>query len=153
MRKIGLIISLAMVAMVFASFVYADINEVATPRNLDGGAANAWKKPEVVAAPEPLFEVVPPGIERRGDEIPGMGKHLGWNQGKHLGWDKVEIAEVEDVEVADIENGDAALPVTDIMEDEEEEEGKQRTKWRITREAGDSEKHGEVKDKGPIVSE
>lgn len=44
---------------------------------------------EVVAdAAEETTEILlPPGIEKKG-EIPGKGKHLGWERGNHHGWNK-----------------------------------------------------------------
>lgn len=94
MRKYGLIVLATMfITMFLISFAYA-IDEVASPRKIDG-VGNAWKKPEVnQAVNAPVNAVLPPGIAQRQEgDIPGQGKHLGWEKGKHLGWEKQ--AEVE----------------------------------------------------------
>lgn len=128
--------------LVYSYSVYA-AEQVAAPNKIDGGGAGNWKKPELAETVQPaqVFEIVPPGIERRDGDIPGKGKHLGWEKGNHNGWEKQEAAEdnLNNAEEEEIEN--------------ENDNGKKRTNWEINAQSGEKEKYGEVKNKGPIVSE
>jgi len=113
-------------------------------------AGGGMMKP--VIAPEAAENLaLPPGIERLGEnKHEDQGLHKGWQIGKHNGWEKQEnkgIEKDEEKEGQDILGNNGIAGKKD-----NEKDGKQRTGWQITGQAGEN-KLGEAKSKGPIASD
>jgi hypothetical protein len=141
MKRLNLLVSAVLGVAVVFSFVYAiAIEELATPRKIDDVAGNGWDKPQIGTELE--IEVLPPGIEKQEGDVPGEGKHKGWQQGKHKGWQKKDISEEQNPEEGNIDVIKSAL---EGYADEVQDWLNQRPNFGITQEGGVSGYRQEIK--------